>query len=204
MLIRPPSDQEARDVIREVYGLCKIRLVDKGHDQVEQAIAWALGKLREMGLNVPTAEGFCRDYATTLPSADPAYIACVGWPGDPANIGAGDLFRCVHEAEHAYGQIDVDGPLGFCLAYLGSATCRGRYESHACMAADELRLEMGEALEDPATHADRFRCYNLADPQIAMMAGIMTSVQATLRGGVSCYQISRLFTAALQSRGVLA
>ena len=203
-LLRPPTDEEARAVVAEVYSDCKILLVDKNHNQVEQAVAWVLGKLREAGLDVPTADGFLRTYATTLPSLDPAYVAVVGWPGDPAGIGAGDLFRCVHEAEHAWGQIDVDGPLGFCIAYLGSASCRGRYEAHAVGAADELRLEMGYELESPATHAERFRCYNLDDARVAMMAGMLASIQATLRQDVSCYQIARKFTAALASRGILA
>ena len=203
MLIRPPTDEEAREIIAKVYAARGIRLVDKRHDAVSQALAWALGELRGAGLDVPTAEGFLRDYATTLPSLDPAFVAVVGWPGDPAEIGAGDLGRCCHEATHAE-QIARDGAPAFVLAYLASRTARALYEAHACGAADELRLAMGEALPAPAAEAERFRPYLLGDRQIALIAGVLRSVRATLGAGVSCYGVAREMVEALRARGCVA
>ena len=201
--IRPPSDQEARDVIREVYGLCKIRLVEKSSDAMSQAIAAALGELRKLGLNVPSGEDYLLDYATTLPDFLGTGVAVVGWPAPLATIGAGDVYRACHEGTHAQ-EIAEDGAVPFAVGYLASRTARALYEFRAVASADELHLAMGDELESPATHAERFRCYALDDARVAMIAGALTSAQATLRGGVSVCATARAFKSALASRGILA
>ena len=180
-----------------------------GVEEMERELAQFAGLMRAQRLSAIFA---------ALAAESPDHVAVIGTSCDPAAIQIDDLDRMCHETQHsAQGSppemappspaqtpvLEYQGALPFMIAYLCRNTSRAMDEGHAVGCANELRIAQGQPLAAPADNAEAFRCYNLGNDDVALIASMLTSINATLREGVSVYAVARDYKNAMLSRGLI-
>jgi hypothetical protein len=184
---------------------------EHGVDEIEQGLISACALFGKARLAQRIAA-----LLTAVAAQNPGVKALVGWPGPLAAIKSSDLPRLTHEGMHCvqgspkedapavHQPVEYQGALAFIIAYLASRNSLVLDEGHACGAAYEVEKEMGMGWPLPKDHAEVFRPYNLDQPHVDMLVGLLGTLQATLGGGVSMYGISREMIAGLRDRGCVS